>query len=301
MFGSKEIAMVLVIVVTVSIGFNIIQYQRSESLQQALQRLQAEKSQTANTVNTINNNQSSSSSTRQNARQQFIASDNDDNTTSQSIAAVAVKAVPVTNGFFQSVRYEGTVMDIKVDIRNDGNGLILVNTEIPTGVDFQSSAKTAVKVAQSLTGTDLSTKDIIFSITAAEGSAKEDLQAVDGGSAGAAMTVLLVSQLQGEGQQRQLNQDVLITGTINPDGTIGPVGAVPQKADAAGQYGAELFLVPQGQAFYLAESCQERRDGPIIYRTCRSEEKPLSELTEQNYGMKVVEVSSVRDALEYFI
>jgi len=38
-----------------------------------------------------------------------------------------------------------------------------------------------------------------------------------------------------------------MTGTINSDGTIGPVGGVPEKAQAAGQYHAKIFLVPKGK------------------------------------------------------
>lgn len=75
---------------------------------------------------------------------------------------------------------------------------------------------------------------------------------------------------------------------------------VPEKAQAAGKYGAKIFLVPQGQATYMQQSCQEGTQGPVIYRTCQSEPKPLSELTETNYGMKVEEVKNVADALEYF-
>lgn len=43
-------------------------------------------------------------------------------------------------------------MDITVDIWDGGKGLVLVNTEVPTGVDFQTSARTAVKIAQLITG-----------------------------------------------------------------------------------------------------------------------------------------------------
>jgi uncharacterized protein len=118
---------------------------------------------------------------------------------------VAVKAVATTDGFFQTVRYEGAVMDIVVEIIENGQGRILVNTEVPTGVDFQSPAKIAVKVAQDLTGVRLSSKDVVFPITA-KGNAG-DLQAVDGRSAGAAMTILLMmSELQGKSN---LNQTVL--------------------------------------------------------------------------------------------
>ncbi|MEO9319602.1 MAG: S16 family serine protease [Nitrososphaera sp.] len=212
----------------------------------------------------------------------------------QSITAVAVKTIPVTDGFFQSVQYQGTVMEIVVDIKDGGEGRVLVNTAVPTGVDFQSSAKTAVKVAQSITGTDLSNRDIIFSISSRGNAA--DLQSVDGGSAGGAMTVLLASELQ----NKSISRDVLMTGTINPDGSIGQIGGVEQKAEAAGQYGAKIFLVPPGQSSYPAETCSQSQQGPIVYRTCQSELKPLSDITTAKYGMKVVEVSNIHEALSYF-
>lgn len=91
-----------------------------------------------------------------------------------------------------------------------------------------------------------------------------------------------------------------MTGTINSDGTIGPVSGVPEKAQAAGQYHAKIFLVPKGQGVYTEQVCQKRQQGPIIYQTCQSQQKPLSDYTENNYNMKVIEVSSVREALAYF-
>lgn len=217
---------------------------------------------------------------------------------SQSIAAVAVRAVVVTDGFFQRTQYEGLVMDITVDIRDGGRGLVLVNTEIPAGVDFQTSARTAVRVAQQHTGADLSGKDIIFSITSREQAGKEEsrLDAVDGPSAGAAMTLLLISELQ----SKELDGSVLITGTIEPDGTVGPVGGVPEKAIAAGEYGAKLLLVPAGEAVYESQVCEERQEGIFVYRSCTSELKPLSPATEERYGMKVEEVHDISDALQYF-
>ena len=42
---------------------------------------------------------------------------------SKSITAVAVRPIMVSDGFFQDVQYQGTAMNIKVDIR-DGAGLV---------------------------------------------------------------------------------------------------------------------------------------------------------------------------------
>ena len=152
-----------------------------------------------------------------------------------SISAVAVYPVTQGYGFFQTTSYNGTILKITVDVR-DGTGLVLANTAIPEGVDFQNSAKIAAQVAQNVTGVDLSKKDVIFSIT----TDNQNLQAVDGGSAGGAMTVLLSSAILG----KSINNHVLMTGTIQSDGTIGPIGAVLEKAQAAANYGAKIFLVP---------------------------------------------------------
>lgn len=209
-----------------------------------------------------------------------------------SISAVAVTPVIQSDGFFETTSYQGSILKITVEIR-DGSGLVLVNTAIPTGVDFQSSAHTAVMVAQNVTGIDLSKKDVIFSVSSGN---NQDLQAVDGGSAGGAMTVLLVSELLG----KQINNQVLMTGTIQPDGTIGQIGAADVKADAAGQYGAKIFLVPQGQAISTVQNCTEKNEGPITYQTCTTEQEPLSPLMESKYGMKVIEINTIQDALKYF-
>lgn len=211
---------------------------------------------------------------------------------SKSITAVAVRPILLTDGFFQNVEYQGTVMSITVDIR-DGSGLVLVNTAIPTGVDFQTSAKTAVHVAQEYTNANLSDKDIIFSITAKN---NEELQAVDGQSAGMAMTVLLVMEIE----EKPINDKVLLTGTIQPDGMIGPIGGVAEKADAAGKYGAETFIVPSGQAITMVQECEESQNGPFVYKSCKSEAKPLSPITEEKYGMKVVEATDLASVLSYF-
>ena len=211
---------------------------------------------------------------------------------SESITAVAVRPVLVGDGFFQETQYQGTVMNIKVDIR-DGTGLVLVNTETPTGVDFQTSAKTAVKVAQEYTSASLSNKDVIFSITSKN---ENELQAVDGPSAGMAMTVLLVMEIQ----DKPINDKILLTGTIQQDGTMGPIGGAAEKADAAGKYGATTFIVPKGQAIVQVQECQESQQGPFMYKSCKSEAKPLSPMTEEKYGMKVVEASDLKSVLNYF-
>ena len=119
---------------------------------------------------------------------------------------------------------------------------------------------------------------------------------MDGPSAGGAMTVLLVSEIQG----KSINDKILMTGTIEPDGTIGKVGGIAEKADVAGKYGAKIFLVPQGQAITHIQTCQESKTGVFTYRSCTLEEKPLSPIMKEKYGMEVAEVNDISASLDYF-
>ncbi|MBA2485184.1 MAG: hypothetical protein H0V35_03640 [Nitrospira sp.] len=65
----------------------------------------------------------------------------------------------------------------------------------------------------------------------------------DGPSAGAVMTVGFVALLNGDRIQR----GIAMTGTITKDGTIGPVGGIPDKISAAVREGYRTILIPEGQ------------------------------------------------------
>ncbi|MGQ0551274.1 MAG: S16 family serine protease, partial [Armatimonadota bacterium] len=68
---------------------------------------------------------------------------------------------------------------------------------------------------------------------------------IDGPSAGALMTITILSVLLGD----TVKPTASMTGTINPDGTIGPIGGIPQKLEGAAKTGKKLILVPLGQRF----------------------------------------------------
>lgn len=295
--ASHKIIYVLIGIIAISIFSNYLLYQKTQLLEQTTNYYKVQNNENLEKLSKITlavkqvavvpppNNQTM-------IRQEPIVSHVKNSTSSESIAAVAVRPVLQSDGFFETTTYQGTVMKITVNIR-DGAGLVLVNTAIPTGVDFQTSARTAVVVAQNITNVDLSKKDVIFSISSEN---NQELQAVDGGSAGGAMTVLLASEILG----KPINDKVLMTGTIEEDGTIGQIGGVAEKADAAGKYGARTFLVPEGQAIVQVQSCDEKREGVFIYKSCTAEDKPLSPITEKQYGMKVIEVNNIEQALSYF-
>jgi uncharacterized protein len=68
-------------------------------------------------------------------------------------------------------------------------------------------------------------------------------RSTDGPSAGALLTVGLISAIRGDA----LQDGVTMTGTINPDGTIGPVGGITLKIEGAAKAGKKTVLIPFGQ------------------------------------------------------
>ena len=286
----RKTLVILTIIIAILLFSNYILYQQIQSLNQTVIEYKKQNSEILEKL-AINSKELESKQAIQ-PSSAIKKPSSEISGSSQTITAVAVRPVLLRDGFFENVQYEGTVMKINVDIR-DGKGLVLVNTEIPTGVDFQTSAKTAVKLSQEYTGINLSDKDIIFSITSNK---NEELQAVDGPSAGGAMTVLLILEIQG----KSINDKILMTGTIESDGIIGKVGGIAEKADVAGIYGAHTFLVPEGQAITHVQTCQESKNGVFIYRSCTLEEKPLSPIMKEKYGMEVVEVKDINSVLDYF-
>ena len=73
---------------------------------------------------------------------------------------------------------------------------------------------------------------------------------IDGPSAGCLMTVGTIAAILGD----KVKADVTMTGTINPDGTVGPVGGIPQKIDGAAAKGKTLILVPAGSRMSIDEN-----------------------------------------------
>lgn len=65
---------------------------------------------------------------------------------------------------------------------------------------------------------------------------------IDGPSAGMLMTATMMALLNGV----EVRPDVTMTGTVNPDGSAGPVGGIPQKMEGAKRQGMKRFGFPIG-------------------------------------------------------
>ncbi|HJR76789.1 MAG TPA: S16 family serine protease [Nitrospiraceae bacterium] len=65
----------------------------------------------------------------------------------------------------------------------------------------------------------------------------------DGPSAGAAMAVGFIALFKGD----PLHRGIALTGTLDSEGNIGPVGSIPDKVRAAAREGYRTILIPSGQ------------------------------------------------------
>lgn len=133
----------------------------------------------------------------------------------------------------------GVVVPIEVKIV-DGTGSVsasINNVDLLSGA--QESIRDAAREASNFAKAPISDKDITVTFVYPG----NDVVTVDGPSAGGAITTDIIAALE----NRTVNTKVLMTGTINTGGTIGPIGGQQAKAQAAANFGATTFLVPPGQ------------------------------------------------------
>lgn len=190
-------------------------------------------------------------------------------------------------------------------IDNEGNGvstLLMVKAEPGTGktlvdidsllfwVDTQNSIRMAKLVAENVTGLETDMYDMTFSIMA-------NASLIGGESAGAALALASIAALKGD----ELRKDVVITGTVNHDGTIGPIGGILEKAQAAKETKASLFLVPLLQSNEITYEESQHCEKFGFMEWCTTERIPKKVNIMEEAGIEVIEVGSIQEAYEYFV
>ncbi len=170
----------------------------------------------------------------------------------------------------------GTTNTVTVSVRrkkDSGLKIGIFNSEVEgTGPMWRASAWSAVTLACLILG--VNPEHFEFSYDAGGGR-------IDGPSAGGITTVATMAALLGD----KVRDDVTMTGTINPDGTIGPVGGIPQKLEGAHKAGKKLVLIPAGQRYDYDENLKKKVD--VIDKG-------------KKLGMTVKEVGDVFQAYQIF-
>jgi len=155
--------------------------------------------------------------------------------------------------------------------------------------DTQHSIRIARRVAENITGKKESNYDIIYSIEA-------NASIIGGPSAGSALAIATIAALEG----REPKDNVMITGSINHDGSIGPVSSILEKAKASKDVGATTFLVPLLQSRDVIYEQTEHCETFGHTEVCTTETRPKKIEVEEEVGIKVREVETVQDALKYY-
>jgi len=156
-----------------------------------------------------------------------------------------------------------------------GTGKVWISAEPLVGTSTQHTARVSVELAHNYFD-HVDDYDYRFDINS-------NASVVEGPSAGAAMSLLLISMLQ----DKPLPAYVAVTGQIAEDGSIGPVGGVFEKAQKASETGIRIFLVPIGEAYQMHRF-------PDGVKTVHLPEFALSE-----WNLKVIEVKNIDEALEF--
>ncbi len=196
---------------------------------------------------------------------------------------VEIQAVAVKTG----EKPEGAVINITV-IVTPGNGKVFVSTSPYTEIDMQGSAQLAALTACDLLGVDYMKHDFFYIIQA-------NAPIVGGPSAGGVMCVATIAALK----NLTIRRDVFMTGMIYPDGFIGPVGGIPYKLEAAASHGAKYFLIPAGQRIVYVREVKVVKNGPFVFESTVVKPVDVVKLG-QKLGVKVIEVETVNQALEYY-
>lgn len=185
----------------------------------------------------------------------------------------------------------GGTADVYLDVK-PGSGRIFIDSFPLTKIDTQISARFANEVACDFLDKDCSDKDFFYTIRATS-------SVVGGPSAGAALTVLTIAVLE----DLDLNESVVMTGTINSGGIIGPVAGIEEKVKAAKREGFKKALVPK-------RSIISALNETIISNEDENESDENSSALEnvslvysdslQIEGIEIVSISTIEDALFEF-
>ena len=151
---------------------------------------------------------------------------------------------------------EGGIFQLEVETR-PGKGSIYTAVSPRIGFATQESEELAARVAAETAGIDLSECDVFFRINGDFGDSS-----VDGPSAGGAMAVATRAALLNQ----SIRQDIVMTGTISPEGKVGEVGGIIEKSLAASDAGAKYILVPKLKIYemLLLSSVSRTKDFRVI-------------------------------------
>lgn len=182
---------------------------------------------------------------------------------------------------------KGVLLSAEVIVTN-GTGHVFVDTSPYTQVDLQGSARLAAMVTSDVLGIDQRKYNFYYIIDI-------PTPIIGGPSAGGALTVATIAAVK----NWTLKPGIVMTGMINPDESIGPVGGIPFKLEAVAASNATLFLIPEGQSKVTVQKSIARSRQPFILPETVEETVDIVKRGNE-LNVTVREVSTIYDAVYAF-
>ncbi|ALL00073.1 Archaeal serine protease [Pyrodictium delaneyi] len=168
--------------------------------------------------------------------------------------------------------YIGTMSKLIVTVAWPGKGIVYFSADPLTELDTQAAARMAALIASILAGVNYYSYDYFIRL-------ESNTSIVGGPSASGAMAVAILAALRGINVPTNFS----MTGMVDPDATLGPVGGIPQKLEAAARAGVKVFVIPIGERYSTDLNTGEKVDIVALGR---------------ELGVNVIEASTIADAYE---
>ena len=93
-----------------------------------------------------------------------------------------------------------------------------------------------------------------------------------------------------------------MSGTIQPDGSIGPVSSIFDKAKAAHEQGFKVFLIPKGQELqaFTVERVETPAPGFTFVRSS-VQYRNITRYAAENWNLTVIQISDIKDVYDIMI
>jgi len=167
----------------------------------------------------------------------------------------------------------GSDADLFLELK-EGHGRVFLETKPATKIDTQISTRYAKEIACNHFKLNCNQYDFIYTI-------KSNSNIIGGPSAGAAIAALTTIAVL----DLTYDESMTITGTINSGGTVGPVGGVKEKLEAASKAGLKKVMIAKGSGL------------PLTGIENLSTHLDLVEYGKNNLSLDVVEVLDIDEVV----
>ncbi|MFH1589121.1 MAG: S16 family serine protease [archaeon] len=182
---------------------------------------------------------------------------------------------------------EGGIANVYLEVK-PGTGRIFIDSFPLTKLDTQISTRFANEIACDFLDEDCSRYDFFYTIRA-------KATIVGGPSAGAAMTVLTISVLS----DLNLDENTIMTGTINSGNLIGPVAGINEKINAAVKNGFTKIIIPKWQStINITEIKENGLEEKITIVKVKNLEETLYHFTGKDFSKKNYELAISKEYID---